>query len=93
MTLRYSDLNQHDALYNIARDYPGGIEGLYPRIGISSKSVAYAKLAPGTTTHQTSFEEASRVIEACVQARMPDALAPVHAFCWRHGMVAFELPK
>lgn len=91
MTQEYSDMNQHDALYKVARKYPGGLEALSKRLVMSS-SVLYSKLRPGVDSHHTSFEQVSEILEHLVEARVPDALQPLHAFNWRHGLVAFEMP-
>lgn len=85
-------MNQHDALYKVARAYPGGIEALAQRMQVSVP-VLYNKLRPGVDTHHTSFEQVSEIVEHCVQACVPDALAPIHAMNWRHGLVAFTLPQ
>lgn len=91
MTLRYSEMNQHDALYRVARAYPGGVEALAQRMG-KSANVLYNKLRPGIDSHNVTFEEASEIVELCVQAGVKDAVQPLHAQNWRHGMVAFSIP-
>lgn len=91
MTLRYSDTNQHDALYKIARAYPGGIEALAARMG-KTANVLYNKLRPGSLTHHASFEEVSEIIELCEQAGVPNARLPLEAMCQRHNMVTFPFP-
>lgn len=89
MTRRYFDMNQHDALYTVARAYPGGVDALAARMEISP-NVLRNKLAPGIATHHASFEEASRVVELCQQAGVPDAEQPLHALLMRHGMAGFS---
>ena len=84
-------MNQHDALYTLARAYPGGIDALAAKMEISP-NVLRNKLAPGISTHHASFEEASRVIELCQQAGVPDAEMPLHALLLRHGMAGFQAP-
>lgn len=91
MTLRYSDINQHDALYTVARAYPGGIEALGARLGKSGE-VLRKKLRPDAHTNYMSFEEMSLVVELAEGARVPHAKLPIEALCWRHGMVAIPLP-
>lgn len=91
MTLRYTDMNQHDALYKAARKYPGGIEQLANRMHMSENTLRN-KLSPGIHTHHTSFEETSEIIEYLQEAKVEDALLPLRAMNWRHGMVAFPLP-
>src|SRR5450631_3584525 len=92
MTRKYSDMNQHDALYKVARAYPGGLEALALRMGISA-NVLRNKLAPGIESHYPSFEELSRIVELCVDADVKDALLPLHALLGRHGMAAFVVPE
>lgn len=92
MTRRYSDMNQHDALYKIARAYPGGIDALAQRLNISN-NVLRNKLAPGITSHYPSFEEMSNIISLCQEVGVKDALLPLHALLARHGMAAFLVPE
>lgn len=96
LTSRYSELNQHDALYTVARAYPGGIEALAQRMSCPERKVSpntlRNKLRPSIDTHSASFEEVSTVLEFAEDARVVDAFAPLHAFCWRHGFVAVPLP-
>lgn len=91
MTRRYSDMNQHDALYKVARAYPGGLEALALRMQISV-NVLRNKLAPGIETHYPSFEETSEIIQLCHEAGVKDALLPLHALLGRHGMAGFLVP-
>jgi hypothetical protein len=92
MTRKYLDMNQHDALYKVARSYPGGLEALAQRMGISA-NVLRNKLAPTIASHYPSFEEVSAIIELCQQAGVADALLPLHALLVRHGMAAFVVPQ
>jgi hypothetical protein len=85
-------MNQHDALYKIARAYPGGLEALALKMQISA-NVLRNKLAPGIDTHYPSFEEFSLIVELCQQAGVKDALLPMHALLSRHGMAAFIVPE
>ncbi|MFZ6815078.1 phage regulatory CII family protein [Undibacterium sp. Rencai35W] len=92
MTRKYSDMNQHDALYKVARAYPGGLEALAARLEVSV-NVLRNKLAPGIESHYPSFEELSQIVELCRQAGVKDALLPLHALLGRHGMAAFVVPE
>ena len=92
MTRKYSDMNQHDALYKVARAYPGGLEALAVRLQISV-NVLRNKLAPGIESHYPSFEEMSVIVELCHQAGVKDARLPLHALLGRHGMAAFVVPE
>ena len=92
MTRKYLDMNQHDALYKVARSYPGGIEALAQEMGISV-NVLRNKLAPTIASHYPSFEEVSAVVDLCHKAGVPDAHLPLHALLVRHGMAAFVVPR
>ncbi len=97
MTHLYSDVSQHEALYNAARRYPAGIEGLAnalsARLGKRiSPNVLRNKLRPGIDTHHVRLEDFSLVMELCEEARVDSALQPLDALCWRHGCVAVEIP-
>jgi hypothetical protein len=92
MTRKYSDMNQHDALYKVARAYPGGLEALAQKMEVSA-NVLRNKLAPGIESHYPSFEETSQIVELCQQAGVKDALLPLHALLGRHGMAAFVIPE
>ncbi|TDK62597.1 phage regulatory CII family protein [Sapientia aquatica] len=92
MTRRYSDMNQHDALYKIARSYPGGLDALAEKMDIST-NVLRNKLAPHIESHYPSFEELSTIVELCAEAGVKDALMPLHALLSRHGMAAFIIPE
>jgi hypothetical protein len=86
------DMNQHDALYTVARKYPGGLEALARELGISV-NVLRNKLAPTIASHYPSFEEVSLIVERCHAAGVPDAHLPLHALLVRHGMAAFLVPQ
>jgi hypothetical protein len=85
-------MNQHDALYKVARSYPGGIEALAQCMGISV-NVLRNKLAPTIASHYPSFEEVSAIVDLCHQAGVADAHLPLHALLVRHGMAAFVVPQ
>lgn len=92
MTRRYSDMNQHDALYTVARAYPGGIDALAQQLNMSA-NVLRNKLAPGIASHYPSFEETSMIISLCQKAGVKEAVMPLHALMARHGMAAFVVPE
>jgi len=92
MTRRYLDMNQHDALYTVARKYPGGLDALARELGISA-NVLRNKLAPTIASHYPSFEEVSLIVECCHKAGVQDAHLPLHALLVRHGMAAFVVPQ
>jgi len=92
MTRRYLDMNQHDALYTVARKYPGGIDALAQALDMSP-NVLRNKLSPTIATHYPSFEEVSLIVERCHGAGVTDAHLPLHALLVRHGMAAFVVPQ
>ncbi len=92
MTCKYSEINQHDALYMIARSFKGGVEALAQRMA-KSVPVMYNKLRPGIQTHHMTFEEATEAIELCIDAGVPDAILPAQAFAWRLGYVMVPVPR
>ena len=92
MTRRYLEMNQHDALYTVARKYPGGLDALARELGISV-NVLRNKLSPAIESHYPSFEEVSQIVECCHKAGVADAHLPLHALLVCHGMAAFVVPQ
>lgn len=92
MSHRYRDINQHDALYNLARRYPGGLEALAQRMG-KSYNVLRNKLRPDIETHHVTFEEMSEITELCQGAHVRDPMLALDAVEWRMGRVAFPMPE
>jgi hypothetical protein len=93
MTSRYTEINQHDALYIAARTYPGGIEALSLRMGMSAH-VLYKKLRPAVDTHHVNYEEVSEIVEHLEAAGKADmADLALQALAWRHGRVTAPLPE
>ena len=91
MTKKYLDMNQHDALYKVARTFPGGIEALAQQMGISA-NVLRNKLSPTIASHYPSFEEVSTIVDLCHKSGVTEAMLPLHALLTRHGMAAFMVP-
>lgn len=96
MTKSYQNMNQHDALYSLARAFPGGIEALAHRLSTPEKTespnVLRNRLRPDIHTHHAPFEMVSEIIELAEGANVPNCFAPLHALCWRHGHVAYQMP-
>jgi hypothetical protein len=92
MTRRYLDMNQHDALYTVARKFPGGLDALARELDMSV-NVLRNKLSPTIASHYPSFEEVSLIVECCHRAGVQDAHLPLHALLVRHGMAAFVVPQ
>lgn len=99
VSYEYSDADQHEALYNVARRYPGGgIAGLAAALSQRlakriTVPVLRNKLRPGINSHHITFEDLSLIIELCQEANMPDAIVPLEALCWRHSLAVVALPK
>ena len=92
MTCEYFDSNAADALYNLARNYPGGLKVLAVRMG-RQESVLYKQLSPACFTHHVSPDDFIRVVELCAEANMPGAYQPIHAMCFQLEHVALRLPS
>lgn len=93
MTHRYNQMNAADALYIAARGYPGGVEALAARMGMSVK-VLYNKLCPKTDSHHINFDEVSVILDFLADAGKHDSVEMViNAFNWRHDRVAVKLPE
>ncbi len=92
MTCRHTLMNQHDALYKVAREYPGGIEALAGRMGMAISTLRN-KLSPRIDTNYVSFEEATLIVEYCMQAGVKEAELPFLAVMPRLGMGMFSLPS
>lgn len=92
MTCKYNEMNKHDALYIAARAYPGGVEALATRMGISS-NVLYKKLRRAVDSHHLSYEEASQILELLSDSGRDQMIElAIRSFMWRHGYVAYKLP-
>ncbi|MCZ3088990.1 hypothetical protein NYZ05_19120, partial [Acinetobacter baumannii] len=91
MTYHYGQTSQHDCLYTAARSYPGGVEALAQRLGMSA-GVLYKKLSPGVTSHHLSFEEATIIMDLCNTVSVPDALSALEAQAFRLGKICIDIP-
>lgn len=91
MTCEYFDINPDDALYNLARRYPGGIEALALRLG-RAPAVLRKQLMPSIETHHLSPDDFRSIIELCAATNVPDAYQPLHALCFSLDHVAVRLP-
>ncbi len=91
MTCEYFDSDPDDALYNLARRYPGKLPALALRLG-RQESVLRKQLSPAVYSHHLSPEDFIRVIELCAEANVPGAYQPLHAMCFRLEHVAVCLP-
>lgn len=85
-------MSPNDALYLAARSYPGGIEALAVRLGVSVH-VLYKQLRPEVDTHLVSFDRALMILEMLEGAGRKDmAEAVIDSVLWRFDRVAVELP-
>jgi hypothetical protein len=91
MTKKYSQIGLHDALYIAAREYPGGIEALAQRMGVSP-NVLRNKLQPGIETHHTTLENFAEIVELLDPIKPDAAELAVNALLWRLGRVSVRLP-
>lgn len=92
MTHFYSEMHPGDALYIAARQYPGGIDALAVRMGISA-STLYKKLSAKVETHFISFEESQAILWFLREAGKKELVDSVlNAFCWQYDRIVIELP-
>lgn len=91
MTIEYFDSDPDGALYNLARQYPGGLPAMALRLG-REVSTFKKQVSPSVFSHHISAADFSRVVELCAEARMPGAYQPLHALCFGLGHVAVQLP-
>lgn len=93
MTHRYSKMNPNDALYIAARNYPGGVDALAARMGMSVK-VLYNKLCPNTDSHHVNYHEVQMIIDFLSEVGRHDMVDMViNSFCWRYDLAVFKLPS
>lgn len=91
MTCEYFDSDPLGALYNLAREYPGGLPALALRLG-REVSTFKKQVSPSVFSHHLSAMDFARVVELCAEARMPGAYQPLHALCFSLNHVAVQLP-
>jgi hypothetical protein len=82
-----------DALYRACRSYPGGVEALARRLGVSPATL-YNKLRQQMVTHHVHFDtELSEILFCLRDANVTGWDDVLHAFCWRHGYLAVPVPN
>ena len=92
MTHRRDPLHPLDALNQSCKAFPGGIEVLALRRGVSAPTL-YKKLEHRNTTHNLGYaDELSDLLYELQAAGVPDWDATLHALCHRHGGVYVRLP-
>lgn len=93
MTCKYNEMNKHDAIYIAARAYPGGVEALAARMGVSP-NVLYKKLRRAVDSHHLNYEEDSQIIELLSDSGRDQMVdLAIRSFMWRHGFVAYRIPN
>lgn len=95
MTYRYSDIEPLEALYSRAMKY--GIAPLAAKLGMRmdkqvSEPVLRNKLRPGVQTHHVTVPEFSHIIDLLEEGGDDKAKMPLRALCWRHQMLAVDIP-
>ncbi len=98
MTYQYSDIDPLESMYNLARRFPGGIEGLAVALGRRMgkhvvPSVLRNKLRPGIQTHFLTAEEFDHIMDLGEEAGVERAKAPLQALNYRHGLVAVDMSQ
>lgn len=93
MTHRRDPLHPLDALNQSCKDFPGGIEVLALRRGVSAPTL-YKKLEHRNSTHNLGYaDELSDLLFELQAAGVPGWDATLHALCHRHGGVYVRLPE
>ena len=93
MTHRRDPLHPLDALNQSCKAFPGGIEKLAHRRGISVQTL-YKKLEHRVSTHNLGYaDELSDLLHELQAAGVRDWDATLHALCHRHGGVYVRLPE
>lgn len=93
MTCELNKLNPLDVLKLSCNHYPGGVEALSARIGMST-AVLRNKLSHGVSTHHITYpDQVSAILDCLEEARVTDWDAPVHAFAYRHGFMLVKIPQ
>lgn len=92
MTCKPVALHPLDALYQSARKYPGGIEALARRLGMSEPTL-YKKLRHQVESYHLAYDhELSEILFCLEEARVDGWSGTLHALCWRHGHLAIPVP-
>lgn len=79
-------MNYKDAFHKMVHSYPGGIEALAPRMGMTP-GVLRNKANPNSTTNVLSADD---LLLAC---SITGDYAPIHAYCAQLGLVCTQLEE
>jgi hypothetical protein len=91
MTLPRSERNVKDVLYQLACDYPGGLEALAQRMGSKAQHLRN-RMGPQIAS-EPSLRDLSLTIEYSQEAGKKNALDPLHALCWQHRGIFVPLDE
>lgn len=92
MTYFYDEIDPLDALYNAAREYPGGIPAIALRINVPVKTLQ-KKLSPAVQTHVLTYAEAIAVLELLDGVVPAAADMAIGGLMWRLNRMAIRLPS
>lgn len=93
MTSQLNKLNPLDALKLSCNDYPGGVEALAARLGMSVP-VLRNKLSHGVATHHVHYpDQISLILDYLQDAKVTDWDASIHAFAYRFGFILVQVPS
>ncbi len=92
MTCRKDDSHPLDQLYKACGRYPGGIEALAGRLGIS-KGALYSKLRQQVATHRIGYcDELSQILHILEDAGVESWHETLAALVQRHGFLLVSMP-
>lgn len=93
MTCKPIPMHPLDALYQAARQYPGGIEALAARLNMSYDTLR-KKLRHQVPTHILGYDgELSDLLHCLEEANVQGWNSTLHALCWRHGGLFLPIPQ
>lgn len=84
-------MNPVDALYTVAKKYPGGIEALAKRMELNEFTL-YKKLERNNDTHHLQHAEFVEIVACCAAAGVVDAYKPLRSLNWQFDHVAVYVP-
>lgn len=78
-------MNLMDAIHDVSKSYPGGIEALAHRMGKNAGTLR-KKLLPNVDTHELTVNELSTIIDYCDTDRI------AQAFAAERGLICIKMP-
>ena len=91
MTYRLDPGSPLDAVYDLAKRYPGGVDAVAHRLK-AQVATFYKKLSHNVETHRLTLDEFERTLHVFAEANMPDAFQPLHSLAWRFDHVCIPVP-